>query len=564
MLARAPLLARPAAGFVAPPDPRSIGRVALGRQLIAGRFLFAGRLIEAPGAALFDILPPDRDYADALQGFGWLDDLAAVGDEAAQRCAQDWTWDWIGRHATGKGPGWTPALTGRRVLRWIHHGDFLLEGRDAPEARAFFRALTRQVRFLARRGHAAPSGLPRIEAMTALIAARLSLAGMERRVGPAMAAIDRECASAIDADGGIPSRCPEELLEMFSLLVWSAETLRAASRQPLPQHDAAIGRMARTLRSLRHADGGLARFHGGGRGIDGRLDRALASSGVRAAPATGLAMGYARLWGGRTTVIADAADPPAGSAASAHASTLAFELTSGRRPVIVSCGSGAPFGAEWRRAGRATASHSTLAIDGFSSSRLGTGSAARRRVPDLLTDRARVTQARLTRGAEGTSLALAHDGWVATHGLTHARELHLAANGRSLRGEDILGALNSADHRRLDRVLKDTGGAGLRFALRFHLHPDVDARPDPEAASVLLRLKSGETWEFRHDGAAELSVEPSVYLEKGRLTPRATRQIVLAAALTDFACQIDWTLAKTQDTPLAIRDLDREALPAGS
>ena len=27
-----------------------------------------------------------------------------------------------------------------------------------------------------------------------------------------------------------------------------------------------------TLRALRHADGGLARFHGGGRGIDGRLD----------------------------------------------------------------------------------------------------------------------------------------------------------------------------------------------------------------------------------------------------------------------------------------------------
>ena len=81
---------------------------------------------------------------------------------------------------------------------------------------------------------------------------------------------------------------------------------------------------------------------------------------------TGLAMGFARLSGGRTSVIADAAPPPDGQASlSAHASTLAFELTSGRRAVIVSCGSGVPFGPDWRRAGRATAPHSPLEIEGL-------------------------------------------------------------------------------------------------------------------------------------------------------------------------------------------------------
>ena len=108
---------------------------------------------------------------------------------------------------------------------------------------------------------------------------------------------------------------------------------------------------------------------GGGRGAAGQ---ALANAGVKALPSAGLAMGFARLSGGRTTVIVDAASPPGGGAGRhAHASTNAFELTSGRRPVIVSCGSGAPFGPDWRQAGRATASHSTLAVEGYSSSRLG-------------------------------------------------------------------------------------------------------------------------------------------------------------------------------------------------
>ena len=62
----------------------------------------------------------------------------------------------------------------------------------------------------------------------------------------------------------------------------------------------------------------------------------------------------------------DAAAPPAGDGAyGGHASTLAIEVTSGRRPMIVSCGSGAEFGADWHKAGRATPSHSVLGLDGY-------------------------------------------------------------------------------------------------------------------------------------------------------------------------------------------------------
>ena len=73
-----------------------------------------------------------------------------------------------------------------------------------------------------------------------------------------------------------------------------------------------------------------------------------------------------------------------------------------------------------------------------------------------------------------------------------------------------------------------------------------------------MQLRSGEIWVFRHGGVAKLALEPSVYLEKGRLKPRATSQIVLSAHARDLETRIGWTLAKAQDTPLAIRDLDRD------
>jgi Uncharacterized protein conserved in bacteria len=275
-------------------------------------------------------------------GFAWLDDLAAVGDGAARQVAQRWLWDWIGLYGKGRGPGWTPDLTGRRLIRWINHALFCLRGQESDQSRAFYRSLEQQTRFLSRRWHGAVPGLPRFEALTGLIYAGLALEGQETLADPAIKALARECRTQIDAEGGLPTRNPEELLAVFTLLTWAAAALSDAGRSTPKDHLAAISRIAPTLRSLRHADGGLARFHGGGRGLEGWLDHALAAARVRTSPSEGLSMGYARLSGGRTSVVIDAAVPPSGAASgNAHASTLAFELTSGRRPLVVNCGSGA-------------------------------------------------------------------------------------------------------------------------------------------------------------------------------------------------------------------------------
>ncbi|MEP1255427.1 MAG: heparinase II/III family protein, partial [Alphaproteobacteria bacterium] len=349
------------------PEPRTIGLFARGKQLVAGNFLFAGHLVTAPDTSIWDIDVPDEVFGQDLQGFAWMDDLAAVGDPLTRDRAQLWLWRWIDRFGRGRGPGWTPDLTGRRLIRWISHALFLLRARDVDQSDAFYRSLAQQTIFLSRRWHKTLPGLPRFEALTGLIYAGLALEGMGRHVDPARKALDRECRRQVDAQGGIPTRNPEELLEVFTLLTWAATALSEAGRTVSDDHMQAIERIAPTLRTLRHADGGLARFHGGGRGMEGRLDSALAESAIKTRQADGLAMGYARLSAGRTSVIVDASVPPIGeSSVNAHASTLAFELTSGRRPVVVNCGSGASFGEEWRRAGRATPSHSTLSLNGLS------------------------------------------------------------------------------------------------------------------------------------------------------------------------------------------------------
>lgn len=527
-----------------------MGLYARGKQLVAGNILLAGHLAEAPDTALWDIPAPDPGFTAEAQGFAWLDDLAAYGTPAARKRAQDWTWGWIARYGAARGPGWTPDLTGRRIIRWIHHATLLLRGRDRAQSEAFYRALAAQAVYLSRRWQAAAPGLPQFEALTGLVYAGQSLIGMGRLVAPATAALSRVCEAEVDAEGGIPTRNPEELLEVLTLLTWAASAMTEAGHPVPVAISSAITRIAPALRTLRHADGDLARYHGGGRGAEGRLDQALAAAGTRPGSVSAIAMGFVRLSGRRTSVIVDATAPPGGRAAlTAHASTTAFELTSGRRALVVNCGSGESFGGAWRQAARATQSHSALGLDGASSSRFGPAG-------NTLESRAAITGSRITQGAEGSELYLAHDGWLASHGLTVSRNLTLAHDGRRLSGVDSLTALTADARRRFEDMMTTTAMTGAGFAIRFHLHPEVDAALDMADTAVSMALRSGEIWVFRFSGSASLTLEPSAYLEKGRVQPRPCTQIVLRAQARGFETRIGWTLAKAKDTPLAIRDLE--------
>ncbi|MFK7877033.1 MAG: heparinase II/III family protein [Paracoccaceae bacterium] len=542
-----------ATAFVTAPEPRTIGRFAKGRQLVAGNFVFAGHLLVAPNTDIWDLVPPDPAFEFERQGFAWLDDLASVGDGSARAAGALWLWGWIDRFGKGQGPGWTPDLTGRRLIRWINHALFVLRGQDSARSIAFHQSLVHQTRFLSRRWQVASPGLPRFEALTGLIYASLALEGLEHLAEPAIEALAKECDLQIDSEGGVPTRNPQELLDVFMLLTWASAALQEADL-PIPEsHLRAIDRIAPSLRTLRHSDGGLARFHGGGRGIDGWLDHALAFSGVRTRTSDGLSMGFARLSAGRTSVVIDAAAPPTGAASTnAHASTLAFELTSGRRPIIVNCGSGASFGGDWRRAGRATPSHSTLSLDGFSSARLGDSDKATAR--EMLVDAPDHVPVEISEASDGQRFQGGHNGYSKTHGLSHARTLDLTFDGRAMAGEDLLVSLDDADKRRFDKALDATRLSGVPFDVRFHLHPEVDVKLDLGGAAVSLMLKSGEIWVFRSE-SMPLRLEPSVYLETGRLKPRATQQIVLSGRAVEYATRVRWSLSKPQETAIGVRDL---------
>jgi uncharacterized heparinase superfamily protein len=134
---------------------------------------------------------------------------------------------------------------------------------------------------------------------------------------------------------------------------------------------------------------------------------------------------------------------------------------------------------------------------------------------------------RRVESAQGWTVDVLHDGYVAAFGLRHERQVTISPQGLMVTGRD--------------RLLPDAGQRsvpGLSYAVRFHIHPDVRvSRLD--GGGILLKLPGGEGWRFRA-GGGHVEVEESVYL--GGPTVRRTEQLVVSGTTKDSPTEIAWVL----------------------
>jgi uncharacterized heparinase superfamily protein len=330
-------------------------------------------------------------------------------------------------------------------------------------------------------------------------------------------------------DGGLASRCPEEMLLVLQLLVSLRSLYAARQMEPPGSVVQAMDRLVPALRGLILGDGRLARFHGGGTATVEMIERTLAAAtdGSRQPVRNAMHSGYQRLEGGKAIVVADAGPPPPGRlSARAHAGSLSFEFSDGPQRLIINCGN------EFEQPGalaqalrdslRGTTAHSTLSIDDVNSTLFRSDGLLGKGV-------AEITAVRQENG-DGSWLDMVHDGYGARYGFAHRRRLFLSADGFDLRGEDLLEPFGR--RRDVQPVI-----------IRFHLAPGVMAIPTQSNSSAALKLPNGTAWMFRCRGAS-LSIADSIAIEEGQ--PRKAYQLVLSAQAQPSGSSINWLFQRSK------------------
>jgi len=541
--------------FIVETEPRSIGKTSTGRQMVEGKVNFAGQVIKKSDK-VWNLKAIETEFNNKLHGFDWVDDLAALGSLEARLLAQDWLYSWIEKYSSGFGPGWTPELTGKRLVRWAHHYLFLTQGCSETKLKKFNLLMARQAKFLSKRAMRTTTGLPRFEALLGLIYAGCYLKDMEKFIKPATAALSDACHSLIKNEEVVFSRNPQEILNIFTILIWAKLALNDSNWNPSVTHLETIEKLAPLIRNLRHSDAGLPRFHGSCGDVGGQLDRALSYAESRASLLNEASAGFAKLSNSRTTVIIDAAPPPMGKkAVKADASTLAFEMVSSQRRIFTSCGPGYLFGSDLGSVSRETNSHCVAYVNNQNSSEFHDTESWLKTPKKIISNGPRNVQKKISNDEGMGIFEGSHDGYVTSHGLTHVRKLKLSQDGQFLEGEDLMIAIEGSHKRKFDKISKQNDAGQLSIKAAFHVHPSVVIRLDQENNLASLALKNGEVWIFNYGLDLYLQLEPTIFFENGLFEPLESKKLILSGALLDYSTRIKWSLTRARDKDLSVGDL---------
>jgi uncharacterized heparinase superfamily protein len=516
--------------LIAVPEDPFVGDTRRGNALLEERMSFRGENI---AFADLDFAKPNwkPPFGEYLHSFAWLRDLSTVAPRAiGVPVAEALMRAWLAVHAEKVSePAWGAEMWGRRILHWTAHAPLILSSSDLVYRSLVLNTLARGARHLDRAADKAPAGVARIAAWCGVIAAGLLIPGGDPRRQIGEDGFARAIEHAVHEDGGVAARAPLVQLDIIMLLTMLREVYVTRRLAPPAALSAALGRMVPALQGVCHADHGLSSWQGGGPVRPERIDEIVAATGVRARPLRQARdWGYQRLAQGDAVVIMDAAPPPiARLTAGGCASTLAFEMSDGPERLVVNCGGARAAIAQIPQALadglRTTAAHSTLVVGDSNSTAIHPDGTLGRGV-------AEVEQAR-QESAAGSRIEASHDGYARRFGFLHRRQLLLAADGRELRGDDML--LPAGKRRK---------SAAANFAIRFHLGAGVEAAPTADGMAALLRLPSGKLWQFRCRGGA-LAIEESLWIDPdGR--PVSTQQVVVSGEASAGGETIGWALKR--------------------
>lgn len=491
------------------------------REMMAGRYLFASKLLDTQGVSPFSVEPVNQAWWRELHGFSWLRHFRDLQSTADKRFARTLVLDWIGRNGDIKKPSWAPAMTAVRVLNWLRHMPVLTGDASDEQTKAILRSLGTQLQSLKVRGGLATNPLDALFSAIALLGAALCERAPDRLVAGRMATLKKLLDAQIDEDGLHRSRNIAVQYEVLTELVSVRQALGQNHRSLMAAIGEMMDRMHKALDAMMLGTGEPGYFNGCGQ-LPVDLIVSLQSQYTGPPATTRTLSGYGILRNGPAKLIVDSGIvPPVQFSRETHASSLSFEFSHEKDLVVCNCGPAPADLVDSRRLFRLSAAHSGPAIGGRSTARFLT----RGPFKDSLVSG--FERPNLFLEKEECAVEVTNFSYLDSYGVNLRRHLSLISDGNTLVGQDSLLPVKNMQNGPV--------------SIRFHLAPGAEASRQGSDDIVNIRLKSGAEWTFLWEGGfaeIEESVRQSAYFGFFR-----TQQIVIEAEVQSNL-EISWIFTR--------------------
>lgn len=487
------------------------------REMLEGRYLLAGRLIDTQGASPFAVHVDHPGWNEELNSFSWLRHFQDTNDPAGRGLARTLVLDWISRNATFRDSDWKLTILAQRLMNWFRHFSLICEGATGEQIGLIYRSIGLQVQSAKLRSRLAFDPVDELMGHVILVGAALSDGSTEASVLASAESLCDKLEDQLGKDGFHRSRNPEVQLDLLVELVTLRLALTQRSGKSVRRLVELVEKMHRALDAVTLSTGEPGYFNGCGQ-LPTEIIIAVQGQGPSRQRGNALTAGYGLVIEGNASLLLDSGRiPPTAYAANAHSSALAFEFSYGNQLIAGNCGPAPAELYEHADAFRQAVAHSGPSINGEGASRVEPGGGLH-----SFGDKPFIEVSK----SEAT-IAASTSGFQSRFGVRLERRVNLISDGQSLVGQDRL-------------VGKAKRGDNI-MSLSFHLGPGIEAEKVPDTDMIMIRLPNMDSWTFLWEGA-DAHIEDSVRHSRN-IGFHRTRQIVLAAPVETDA-EIAWIFTR--------------------
>lgn len=487
------------------------------REMLAGRYLLAGKLIDTDGGSPFAVQTENLGWTEELESFSWLRHFRDARDEDGRSLARTLVLDWIGRNGSFGSKNWNLSLLASRVMNWLRHYSLITEGATKAQIVLITRSLSLQIQSAKLRSKLSYEPLDELMGSVILAAATLSDGSDDDAITDVADALCVSLDAHLDRDGFFRSRNPKTQLDILIELVSLRALIMQRAGPAGRRFTAIVEKMHRALDSMALGNGEPGYFNGCGH-LATEILVSTQMQGTLRSRSNALTAGYGVIMQGDAVLVMDSGRvPPSAYAKEAHSSALAFEFSSGQQLIVGNCGPAPDELQEHRDAFRQAVAHSGPSINGEGASKIDSSGHLH-----SYGDKPFIEVSK----TEPTIVART-SGFQSRFGVQIERSANFISNGQSLVGQD--------------KIITSKSRLEGQVSISFHLAPGVKVERSPDAEMISLRLPSGDVWVFLWEGA-QLRVDESVRHSRN-IGFHRTEQIILSTALVPDA-EIAWIFTR--------------------
>ncbi len=408
---------------------------------------------------------------------------------------------WMLKNSKYRKETWETSTLSARVISWILNIDIIINNSTFDFRKKFFNCIISQTNHLKKNIKFEKDFLKKIEILTAITLSGLVFKEYEENFNIGIKELEALIKNFFDKDGFPLSRNPNDLIFISKYLLFCKEIIKDSQKYVPEFLDDIIERNFNCINFIKTPNNQLPLFNGANIQKLNQIEKYLESS--KSENKNNNLGGLFKIKYKNHFLLMDIDRPPQKKYSKSYQSGPAsFEYFLDGVKIITNCGFGKHISKKAEVLSRLTACQSTLTINDTSITKFESNEMINLVFGNSIKNSFKSFDFKTKNESGIIGCTISNNGYEKKFGCTHKREIYVNKAENYLKG--------------LDHIFKAKDGYPIRYALRFHINPELSVIKTMSGNSALIQISKNKSLLFTINDE-NLEIEKSIFFGEKKI-----------------------------------------------